>query len=258
GVDTALRPGGHAGPRPREVRARPRDDLVRRRRRHAPGTAHRARPAPCRAAARDDTDPGPGDHHLGPHHRTPRKRLGEGQDGDGQKRPCLRRPLRGTGGTAPDASRPRGQRALPGPLPPAPRRRGYRPVDRVHLSRPGGRTVVPPSETLTRIGEVVEVGLESTPARKNWRKLMQDVVTHFPGHATLFEEKYLEGKAEGEARGEARGILRVLEVRGIAVSDEVRRRITDCTDLDVLGDWLDRSGTVERAEDLFDGREPAG
>lgn len=102
--------------------------------------------------------------------------------------------------------------------------------------------------------EVVEVGLESTPARKNWRKLMQDVVTHFPGHGTLFEDKYLEGKAEGEARG----ILRVLEVRGIAVSDEVRRRITDCTDLDVLGDWLDRSGTVERAEDLFDGREPAG
>ncbi|WP_239064214.1 MULTISPECIES: hypothetical protein [unclassified Streptomyces] len=105
---------------------------------------------------------------------------------------------------------------------------------------------------------MVEVGLESTPARKNWRKLMQDVVTHFPGHGTLFEEKYLEGKAEGEARGEVRGILRVLEVRGIAVSDEVRRRITDCTDLDVLGDWLDRSGTVERAEDLFDGREPAG
>ncbi|MFJ9666397.1 hypothetical protein ACIRPP_17555 [Streptomyces sp. NPDC101219] len=102
--------------------------------------------------------------------------------------------------------------------------------------------------------EVVEVGLESTPARKNWRKLMQDVVTHFPGHGTLFEEKYLEGKAEGEARG----ILRVLEVRGIPVSDEVRQRITDCTDLDVLGDWLDRSGTVERAEDLFDGREPAG
>ena len=23
---------------------------------------------------------------------------------------------------------------------------------------------------------------------------MQDVVTHFPGHGTLFEEKYLEGK----------------------------------------------------------------
>ncbi|MFE9771283.1 hypothetical protein ACFYOV_06335 [Streptomyces sp. NPDC005931] len=99
--------------------------------------------------------------------------------------------------------------------------------------------------------EVVEVGLESTPARENWRKLMQNVVTHFPGHGTLFEEKYLEGVAEGEARGEAKGILRVLEVRGLPVSDGVRQRITTCTDLDVLNDWLDRSGTVERAEDLF-------
>ncbi|MEU3362684.1 hypothetical protein [Streptomyces pseudogriseolus] len=37
--------------------------------------------------------------------------------------------------------------------------------------------------------EVVEVGLEFTPAREDWRKLMQDVVTRFPGHGTLFEEK---------------------------------------------------------------------
>ncbi|WP_431996265.1 hypothetical protein [Streptomyces fungicidicus] len=111
--------------------------------------------------------------------------------------------------------------------------------------------------------EVVEVGLESTPTRKNWRQLMQNVVTHFPGHRTLFEEKYLEGKAEGmaegkaegeaegEARGEAKGVLRVLEVRGLPLTDDVRQRIAGCTDLDRLNDWLDRSGTVERAEDLF-------
>ncbi|CAL9492972.1 hypothetical protein SUDANB60_03267 [Streptomyces sp. enrichment culture] len=90
---------------------------------------------------------------------------------------------------------------------------------------------------------------------------MQDVVTHFPGHGTLFEEKYLEGKAEGEARGkaegEARGILRVLEVRGLPLSDDVRQRITACTDLDRLNEWLERSGTVEHAEDLFTEEGPA-
>lgn len=80
---------------------------------------------------------------------------------------------------------------------------------------------------------------------------MQDVITHFPGHRTLFEEKYLEGRAEGEAKGEAKGILRVLEVRGLGISDDVRQRITTCTDLDRLNDWLDRAGTVGRAEDLF-------
>jgi hypothetical protein len=102
---------------------------------------------------------------------------------------------------------------------------------------------------------MVEVGLESTPTRKHRRTLMQDVVTHFPGHRTLLEEKYLEGKAEGEAhgeaRGEAKGVLRVLEVRGLMITNAVRERIATCTDLTLLNDWLDRAGTVERAEDLF-------
>ncbi|MDA5142029.1 hypothetical protein PEM37_10935 [Streptomyces sp. AD681] len=80
---------------------------------------------------------------------------------------------------------------------------------------------------------------------------MQNAVTYFPGHRTLFEEKYLEGKAEGEARGEARGVLRVLEVRDLVITDAVRERIVTCSDLTLLNDWLDRAGTVERAEDLF-------
>ena len=45
----------------------------------------------------------------------------------------------------------------------------------------------------------------------------------------------------------------MLEVRGISVSDSVRERITSCTDLDRVDAWLERSRTVERAEDLFAG-----
>ncbi|NJP71332.1 hypothetical protein [Streptomyces sp. C1-2] len=82
------------------------------------------------------------------------------------------------------------------------------------------------------------------------------VGTYFPGRGTLFEETYLEGKAEGkaegEARGEAKGVLRVLEVRGIPVPDSARERILGCTDLTVVSDWLDRAGTVVRAEELFE------
>ncbi|NUP40059.1 MAG: hypothetical protein HOY76_24360 [Streptomyces sp.] len=37
----------------------------------------------------------------------------------------------------------------------------------------------------------------------------------------------------------------------LPISDEARVRITACTDLDRLNDWLDRAGTVERAEELF-------
>ncbi|MGW3337373.1 hypothetical protein ACWDCL_07835 [Streptomyces sp. NPDC001009] len=76
-------------------------------------------------------------------------------------------------------------------------------------------------------------------------------VNYFPGRGTLLERTFLEGEAKGEARGEAKGVLRVLDVRGIAVSDDVRERVTSCTDPVRVSEWLDRAGTVERAEDLF-------
>ncbi|MFL4906455.1 hypothetical protein ACJ6WF_25540 [Streptomyces sp. MMS24-I2-30] len=117
--------------------------------------------------------------------------------------------------------------------------------------------------------ELLEVGLENTPARALWRELEKMVVTFFPGRGTVFEEAYLDGQAKGYAAGVAEGkaaamaegkaesVLRILEVRGLSVSDDVRERISACTDLARLDDWLDRSGTVERAEELFDG-EPRG
>ncbi|MFI8349111.1 hypothetical protein [Streptomyces sp. NPDC085596] len=46
-------------------------------------------------------------------------------------------------------------------------------------------------------------------------------------------------------------MLRVLEVRGIVVPDDIRERITACTDPARVSDWLDRAGTVPRAEDRF-------
>ncbi|WP_306819873.1 hypothetical protein [Streptomyces sp. CA-210063] len=95
--------------------------------------------------------------------------------------------------------------------------------------------------------EMLEVGLRDTPARETWRGLQKMVGTYFPGRGTLFEETYLAGQAQGEAKG----VLRVLEVRGIPVSMSARERITTCTDLDRLNNWLDRSGTVTHAEELF-------
>ncbi|MGW0839695.1 hypothetical protein ACWD26_05990 [Streptomyces sp. NPDC002787] len=94
--------------------------------------------------------------------------------------------------------------------------------------------------------EFLEVNLRGTPAGEKWREIMT-FVTYFPGRGTVRETAYLEG----EAKGEAKGVLRVLEVRGIPVTEEVRERITTCTDINRLDLWLTRSGTVERAEDLF-------
>ncbi|MFF4208747.1 hypothetical protein ACFYZE_05085 [Streptomyces sp. NPDC001796] len=79
-------------------------------------------------------------------------------------------------------------------------------------------------------------------------------VTYFPGRGTVRETAYLEGKAEGEAKGEAKAILRVLERNGVPVPDDVRERITGCTDLEVLDRWLDRAFEATDADDLF--RDP--
>ncbi|MFE5604409.1 hypothetical protein ACFQ8O_35105 [Streptomyces coelicoflavus] len=70
---------------------------------------------------------------------------------------------------------------------------------------------------------------------------------NFPGSNSIVEESWLDGRAKGKAEG----ILRILEVRGVETSDAVRDRVTACTDLDVLGTWLDRSLSATRAEELF-------
>ncbi|MFC8661592.1 hypothetical protein [Streptomyces sp. NPDC057199] len=43
----------------------------------------------------------------------------------------------------------------------------------------------------------------------------------------------------------------ILDERGIEVPDDVRARITDCTDLETLRTWLRRSLTVTTAGELF-------
>ena len=105
-------------------------------------------------------------------------------------------------------------------------------------------------ETADYFFDFLEISLGNTPAGQKLREIMS-FVSYFPGRGTVRETAYLEGKAEGKAEGEAKGVLRVLEVRGLPISDEVRERITACTDLDRLNDWLDRVGTVECAEELF-------
>ncbi|MFG2777900.1 hypothetical protein ACGFY7_08560 [Streptomyces prunicolor] len=65
------------------------------------------------------------------------------------------------------------------------------------------------------------------------------------------EKAYLEGHAEGRAENRAAFTLRVLEKHGIHVPDDIRERITSCTDLDTLTLWFDRSLAASTAEDLF-------
>ncbi|GGS58065.1 hypothetical protein GCM10010156_15800 [Planobispora rosea] len=60
-----------------------------------------------------------------------------------------------------------------------------------------------------------------------------------------------EGKAEGRAEEAARMVLVVLEARGLAVPEEMRTRITACTDLAQLEAWASRAVTAPTVHDLF-------
>lgn len=53
------------------------------------------------------------------------------------------------------------------------------------------------------------------------------------------------------AEGRAEDILRILEKRGVALSDAERALILTCTDLPTLGRWFDISLEAKEASELF-------
>jgi hypothetical protein len=67
-----------------------------------------------------------------------------------------------------------------------------------------------------------------------------------------FVRKFVhQGRAEGRAEGEAQALLAVLAAREIEVPDDVRARITGCTDLEQLETWIRRAATADSVQDLF-------
>ncbi|MFJ4810797.1 hypothetical protein [Streptomyces longwoodensis] len=67
-----------------------------------------------------------------------------------------------------------------------------------------------------------------------------------------------EGREEGREEERAAMVLRILEWRGIAVSEAVRERVTGCADLELLETWAQRAVHASTAEDLFVGSGPVG
>ncbi|GIH78905.1 hypothetical protein [Planobispora longispora] len=98
------------------------------------------------------------------------------------------------------------------------------------------------------------------------RRLLEEIMTStsWPVYSPFAREHYgrgrEEGRAEGRAEGETKGgvreaarmVLLVLATRGLEVPDEVRDRITACTDLARLESWAARAVTARTVHDLFD------
>ena len=69
------------------------------------------------------------------------------------------------------------------------------------------------------------------------------------GNSALLERE-AAAEARGEALGEAKAILKVLEARGLAVSEAQREKILGCHDREQLDRWLQRAVLVSSAEEI--------
>ena len=65
------------------------------------------------------------------------------------------------------------------------------------------------------------------------------------------EEGREEGREQGRVQQCAEMVLRLLEWRGVPVSDSVRERVESCTELDQLELWAQRAVHVTDAAELF-------
>jgi len=76
-------------------------------------------------------------------------------------------------------------------------------------------------------------------------------------YKTDFARHYVfQGRAAGRIEAGVEAVLTVLEVRGIAVPEEARARITSCTSLDYLRAWVQDAVTADSIDDLFVGPPP--
>ncbi|MFF5146005.1 hypothetical protein ACFY6U_40880 [Streptomyces sp. NPDC013157] len=97
--------------------------------------------------------------------------------------------------------------------------------------------------------QFVDSCLVDPRAKQMWRDLMT-AMQYFWRHP-LAEQVRAEGREEGRVQQCAEMVLRVLEWRGVPVSDAVRERVGACTDLDQLEVWAQRAVHVTDAAELF-------
>ncbi|WP_433525956.1 hypothetical protein ACQPZ2_14225 [Nocardia pseudovaccinii] len=62
---------------------------------------------------------------------------------------------------------------------------------------------------------------------------------------------HAEGRAKTEVKIWAASILRILELREMAVPEDVRARIATCTDLDQMTTWFERAVEADTIEEFI-------
>jgi hypothetical protein len=83
------------------------------------------------------------------------------------------------------------------------------------------------------------------------RQTKEPIMRRSEYQKTFVERIYDQGEAKGEAKGKAEALLRLLDKRGLALSDEQQKRVGDCTETAQLDLWFDRAITASSTAEVF-------
>ena len=103
------------------------------------------------------------------------------------------------------------------------------------------------------LAALIEDGLGSEHARKFWRNVME---TRFnPRRGTIVGEARIAGREEGIVKGVVKGkaqrLLYLLERREFPLTEEIRQRVTTCTDEPLQDLWFDRAIDATTLDEIF-------
>ncbi|MGI5233067.1 hypothetical protein [Actinoallomurus sp. CA-142502] len=77
------------------------------------------------------------------------------------------------------------------------------------------------------------------------------MMTESEFYSETFRNAEAKGRAEGRAAAKAEAVLTILQVRGLLLTEEQKKRISGCRDLTQLQTWVACAATVEAADELF-------
>jgi predicted transposase YdaD len=87
------------------------------------------------------------------------------------------------------------------------------------------------------------------------QQILEDMMTTIEWKSDFIEgfhrQGLEEGREQGREQGKAEYLLKIIDARRIAVTDQERQQVTSCTDLTQLDQWFDRALTATTAADIF-------
>lgn len=70
-------------------------------------------------------------------------------------------------------------------------------------------------------------------------------------HKLVLGDSAEQYKDEEKVEGEIESLLRVVAARGMTLASEHQTRVKECSDLELIGQWITRAVTAAKPEDIF-------